>query len=283
MIDQATQLRQLVLRAGRTRGGDEASPPRKLVISGGKAGLGSTTLAVNLAVALASSGARAVLIDADLYRADVAAHCGLPRSITIGDVLAGRKDIHEALERGPGGIQVVLGTPTAEARNLCSDKALTRILRQIHGLGRFADVVLIDTGNGPTEPTIRFWQAADDALLITTPDAVAVMDTYAAVKMLLSRSAIGRPLGLVVNQIDSAEAAADVHRRIDQSCQRFLGLSLPLAGWIPSAASTAADQTGTPIVLAAPESPFAIALDRLAERILAAPASSPLRERRVAV
>jgi flagellar biosynthesis protein FlhG len=284
MLDQASQLRRLVQKSGRSLAGDDtAPPPRTLVISGGKVGLGSTTLAVNLAVALAAHGSRTVLIDADLYRADVAAHCGLVESVTIADVLLGRRDIHEALQRGPGGIQVVAGTRTAEARNACSDRALQRVLRQIQSLGRHADLVLIDTGNGPSEPTIRLWQSASDVLLMTTPDAVAVMDTYATVKTLLSRSAIQSPLRLVVNRADSEEVAADVHRRIDHSCQRFLGLSLPLAGWLPGdPAALAALRRGQPIVLARPDSPLTLAIERLANQLLTAPIDTPRHQRRAA-
>jgi flagellar biosynthesis protein FlhG len=283
MIDQASQLRRLVLKSGRSLAGDDAAPPRTLVISGSKLGLGATTLATNLAVSLAAHGSRIVLIDADLARADVAAHCGLSDAISIADVLLGRRDIHEALQRGPGGMQVVAGTRTAEGRNACSERALQRLWRQIQSLGRHADLVLIDAGNGPTEPTIRLWQEASEVLLTTTPDAVAVMDTYATIKTLLGRSAIRGPVRLIVNRADSAEVGADVHRRIDHSCQRFLGIPLPLAGWIPSdPGALAALRRGQPLVLARPDSPLAQAIDELAERLLAEPQPNPRQERRAA-
>ncbi len=282
MLDQATQLRRLVLKSGRTLGDDAAPPPRLVVVSSGKKGLGSTTLAVNLAVALAAHGSRAVLIDADLSGADVAASCGLTASVGIADVLLGRKDIHEVLQRGPGGMQVVVGACTAEARNACNERALGRILRQIQSLGRHADVVLVDSGSGSGEATLRFWQAADEVLLVTTPDAVAVMDTYATVKTLLTRSAVQSPLRLVVNQADSEAVAADVHRRIDQSCQRFLGLSVSLAGWLPhDAQAPAAQRRGQPPVLAA-ASTLTAAIDDLAELVLRLPVAGPRQPSRVA-
>jgi flagellar biosynthesis protein FlhG len=289
MIDQATELRRLVLRSGRMSAEDDPQPPRIVVVSGGKVGLGSTTFAVNLAAAGAAHGLRIVLLDADLYRADVASHCGLSESVTLADVLLGRRGIHEALQRGPGGMQVIAGSRTAEARNACSDRALSRVLRQIQTLGRHADLFLIDTGNGPTEPTIRLWQAADEVLLVTTPDAVAVMDTYATIKTLLTRSAVRSPLRLVVNHAESAEIAADVHRRIDQSCRRFLGISLPIAGWAPEdEAAFAAARLGTPLVLSQPSSPLARAIDELAATLVAAPLPAapgdhaPVAQRRAA-
>jgi flagellar biosynthesis protein FlhG len=284
MHDQATQLRRLALQSRRSlSGADNAPSPRLLVVSGGRIGLGSTTVAVNLAVALAAHGSRAVLIDADLSRADVAAHCGLEETPTIADVLLGRRDIHETLQRGPGGIQVVAGTHTAEARNACSDRALQRVLRQIRSLGRHADLVVIDGGNGPNEPTIRLWQEAHDVFLVTTPDAVAVMDTYATVKTLLGRSAIRGPIRLVVSRVDDEDSAADVHRRIDQSCQRFLGLSLTLAGWIPNdPAALGALRRGQPLVISQAKSPFAVAIDLLAAQATATPSDSTQHQRRAA-
>jgi flagellar biosynthesis protein FlhG len=259
-----------MLHAGRTPGPDDTPAPRILVVSGGKEALGTTTVAVNLAVAMAAHGSRTVLIDADFYRADVASHCGLRDAPGIFEVLAGRKGIHEVLQRGPAGIQLVLGTHTAEARNACSERALERVLRQIEGLGRHADFVLIDAGNGPSEPTIRFWQAADEVLLVTTPDAVAVMDTYATVKTLLNRSACRNPLQLLVNQAADDAEAADVHRRIEQSCLRFLGISLDQAGWLPKETrSPSPGKRQQPMVLAEPEAPFTLAIERLAEQLLA--------------
>ena len=271
MSDQSTQLRRLA--AGRATPADAGPPPRLVVVSGGKPGCGTTTLAVNLAVALAGHGSRTVLVDADHTRADVAARCGVSGSIGIADVLLGRRNIHEVLERGPGGMQVVVGACTAEARTACTERALVRVLRQIHSLGRHADLVLIDSGSGTSDAMLRFWQAAADVLLVTTPDPAPVMDTYATIKTLLSRSTTAGRLRLVVNHAPSVDVAEDVHHRVDRSCQRFLGLAIPLAGWLPhDPAAKAAAQRGQPPVLASPAAPLAAAIDRLAELVLAAPA-----------
>ena len=274
MLDQSLQLRRLMLSGGRSPGGSAAPPPRIVVISGGKTGLGATTLAVHLTVALAQHGSRTVLVDADLAGADVAARCGLRQSVGIADVLLGRKNIHEALQLGPAGVQVVVGACTAEARNACTERALARMLRQIQSLGRHADVVVIDLGSGSDDATLRFWQAADDVLLVTTPDAVAVMDTYATIKILLGRAASAPlrqsgPLQLVVNGADSAAVAADVHRRIDQSCQRFLGVGVPLAGWLPGdQRARGSPGRGQSAAIAPHAGPLATAVDVLAELLL---------------
>jgi flagellar biosynthesis protein FlhG len=268
MPDQATELRRLI--SGESdRAASRDSGPRTLVISGGKPGVGATSLAVHLAELLAQDALRVVLIDADLYRADVAARCNLTAAFGIGDVLAGRRSIHEVLLRGRAGLQVVAGTAASDVRGKLSDRAIQRLLKQMQTLRPHADWLLVDAGNQPSEFTARLWSVADTVLLVTSPDAVAVMDTYALVKTLLSRHSLRRPLELIVNQVSDEIAAADVHRRIDQSCRRFLGLSVELAGWLPQAPAA----HGRPS-----DGPLAESFVRVARRVLASqPGSSQRR------
>src|SRR5262245_30489845 len=109
MSDHAQESRPMVARPNAVLPGRD-SGLGMVVISGGRPGVGATTVAVHLAGALAQDGLRVVLIDADLYRADVAARCNLAGGFGIGDVLAGRKNIHEVLQRGSAGMQILAGS-----------------------------------------------------------------------------------------------------------------------------------------------------------------------------
>lgn len=278
MHDQASHLRQLVLRANRQAAAEHTAPPRLVVLSGGKQGVGCTTLAVNLAVALTAHGCRTVLVDADLGQADAAALCDCSESPDIGDVLAGRHDIHAALQLAPGGVQLVAGTRRGECRTFCTEKALARMMRQIRSLGPHADAVVVDAGHGLDALPTHFWQAADEVLLVTAPDAVAVMDSYSVIKTMLSRSPSAVPLRLLVNFAENATVAADVHRRIDQSCRRFLGIGVALGGVLPAddSAPTAASHAA-PLVLSDPHSALAAMIEQLAAQLVEECAASPLR------
>src|SRR5262245_58863165 len=131
MMDQAAELRR---RMHKGRADASASLPRTFVVAGGKPGVGTTTLAVNLAANLAHDAQRVVLVDADLYQAEVAAECGVAAGFHIGDVLAGRKNIHEALVRGPAGMQVLTGAASDEVRASATSRAINRLLRQMQSV-----------------------------------------------------------------------------------------------------------------------------------------------------
>jgi flagellar biosynthesis protein FlhG len=267
MSDQAFHLRALVRAAAQGDVGPSFPPPRKVVVSGAKGGAGATTIAVNLSIALARLGSRVLLVDADMNHADVAAHCQLEARDTIADVLAARRTVHEVLTRGPAGIQIVAGAWSATSVPDCSPAAQDRLLAELDRLGRHADLVLLDVGSGLNHVVRRFWQAADAVLLVTTPDRVAIMDAYAAIKVLAAHRELS--IQTITNRAD-AQTATHVHARIDGACQRFLNRSVSLAGNVSDDSAVAeAAASGRPFALVAGGSQAAREIELIGETLLA--------------
>ncbi len=273
MIDQADRLRALVRESRRERGRAACRRRRrKLVVCGGKGGVGTTTLAVNLGVAIARQGLSTVLADVDMNHADVANLCGLEARECIGDVLAGNRTIHEVLHRGPAGIQVLPGSWSPRSVPDCSSPAQARLLRELDRLGRHAEVLVLDAGSGLNHVVKRFWKAADAVLLITTPENAAIMDSYAAIKVFAKPPNASR-VHVFVNCADEATGDA-VFVRLARACQHFLGIEIEHAGQMPRDRIVAES--------ASARRPFAIEsacdatrlVDALAERLLAS--RSPL-------
>ena len=266
MLDPTSELRRLALRAGRQAGVGDEPPPQLIVVSGGKTQVGTTTVAVNLAASLAAQGWRTVLIDADLAHAAAAEVCGCQDSPTIGDVLKGSNDIHEVMQLTTAGFQLVAGSSTPETAAACTPKAVQRLLRQVRGLGRFADTVIVDAGEGASDLAGSLWHAAHYVLVVTSPEAAAVMDAYATIKMLWKTESVdsGPCLQLVVNRADTELIIADVHRRIDQSCQRFLNLPVALAGGLATHHQSIKPAHHSPVVLSEPDSALAQGLEAIA-------------------
>ncbi|MFV1966989.1 MAG: MinD/ParA family protein [Pirellulaceae bacterium] len=275
MMDQASELRKLVLRSMREKTAAAGPSPRLIVLAGGKGGVGVTTLAVNLSVGLAEQGARVVVVDADLYRSDVALLCGIAERSTVEDVLIARRDVHEVLQRGPAGIQIVPGLWAPGEAAECGEAAQERLLRQFQTLGPHADIIVLDVGNGSGDFVRRFCKAADDVLLVTTPDPMAVMDSYARIKTSMVDSKVPT-LRLIVNQSASEGQAVDVHHRIDQSCERFLSVRVDYAGQVPTDELVVqAACAAHPFVLSSPTCPATQAVQQLAAS-LAAPSREVL-------
>lgn len=263
MFDQPLHFRHSPHRHG-------IPPARLLVVSGGRVGVGATTVATSLAVTLAREAQRVVLVDADFSRPEIASRCDVSPEPGISDVLLGSRNIHEVLQRGPSGVQVLAGSRSAEARGQLPTRVRQRLLRQYQSLQPHADWIVIDAGHEPHDLVRRLWSAADQVLLVTSPDAVAVMDTYSLVKTVTAGHDVPSPLALVVNQARDESETADVHRRIDQSCRRFLERSIDLAGFLPGEPGEVAHQP------AAQDGPLAEAIQTLTDNLLqAAQANHP--------
>jgi flagellar biosynthesis protein FlhG len=232
MSDQASHLRQLVLRAARQRGADAVLPPRIAAVLAAQSGLGTTTAAALLGRALVEQGARVVLIDADLQQRDLARACGITVPASYRAKVA-RQDIHEALLPLPGGLQIVPGVWEDAARPL--ERILQQLLQQFQQLGRHADLLVLDLGAVDAQILQSWREAVETFLLVTTPASSAVMDSYTLIKQSLAYRA-GQGIELLVNKAADRAEALDVFGRVDRSCQRFLGFGVQLAGHLPAEA-----------------------------------------------
>lgn len=269
MRDQATQLRNLVLRSARQTALELGPAPRFVVLSGGKGGVGASTLAVNLAIASAQQGSRVVLVDADFQKGDIAALCGLHDTGSVADVLASRRDIHEILQIGPGGIQVASGAWAPDVATVCTEPAQERLIRQLKTLGRHVDLVVLDAGREASETAARFWHVADEIVLVTTPEPVAVMDTYAKIKTMLPLHWTAT-VQIVINRAEDLAAATDAHRRIRVSTRRFLKRETALLGCLPfDVGVLASTQAAVPLLIHNPRSPAAAEFEHIAAELAA--------------
>lgn len=270
MSDQADELRHLARHNAASASPLRFPSPRIIAIAGGKGGVGTTTMAVNLAVSMGMQGHRVVLADVDFDGGDVAAHCDLTPTASIDDVLAGRRTVHEALNRGPAGVQVLSGAWPHDTLSEPATADLERLVWGLQGLGRHVDVVVLDVGAKVSQQTRRFWLAADEIVVVTTPDTVALMDTYATLKLMLS-SPLSGTIATLMNMADEA-AAASADDRLGRACQRFLNLDIKTLGPVPQSAPPAASggHVGEPLVLADPDAVAAQQLELIAAQLIAA-------------
>jgi flagellar biosynthesis protein FlhG len=272
MIDQATELRRLIAGRARADLSTGSARPQIVMLAGGSAGVGVSTLASALAFELAADAQRVVLADCDLQRADLARRCGADAAINLGDVLAQKRTIHEALVRGPAGMHLLAGSPHATARQIVTERSVRRFLQQLHSLGQHAEWVIVDAGSEANVLTIQLAASAAPLWIVSSPEPAAIMDSYVLIKTLCAALRRASGIGLVVTRADQ-QTAEDVHGRINRSCRRFLGLTVELAGWLAPHSSAAMSVDGA----ARENAERSAAVQRLIERLEQVAVTVPTR------
>lgn len=234
MPDQADDLRQLVLEE--TGGPAHGTGDLPLVlVTGGKGGVGTTTVAVQLARHLADTRQQTLLVDADLHRADATSWWAADPRQTVIDLLAGRKNSGEIVIQLDQYLQLLPGSTPGEPIN-ATPAARRRLAFGIEQFAETTNCCVVDAGNNTTMLARGLLPIASSVLLVTTPDNLAVMDTYAALKQILSSHQAPKTLPgicLLVNRVKDAEAAENVQRRFAETARRFVNVAVTPAGFLP--------------------------------------------------
>ncbi len=271
MPDQANPLRQLMLASTAQQGPSRGLRPRLVLVAGGRSGVGTTTMALNLAVAMAQRGTRAALIDADSDSGDVATLCRLDDAHSLADVLAGRSTVAGALQPGPGGIHVLAGIWAIERVSDYPKTACDSLIGQFGTLGDTADWILADVGLASGAMARRLCHAADLVLLVSTPDNEAIMDTYAAIKTLATRQPPTLP-AVLFNAVPRTPESDAAPNRLSLACRRFLGFEPSAIGCVESDSEVRrAAGLGDPFVLSMPTSTVARQVYRAARNLCSLP------------
>jgi flagellar biosynthesis protein FlhG len=243
MSDQADGLRQLVqARSGPTAlveppeaGAKPAAPPgaRSLLLTSGKGGVGTSNLALNLAIALGECGQRVVLVDADLGLANIDLLCGLTPRSDLGDVLAGDCPLVEAIVSGPGDIRIVPGAHGMRTLVDVLGDGPRRLVGELAELEAGADFLLIDAGSGLNPGIATLAAAADQVVIVTTPEPTSVADAHAVIGRFRRLEGPCR-LRALANQATSSAEASDVLTRLSASSRQFLGTVVTPLGYVRS-------------------------------------------------
>jgi flagellar biosynthesis protein FlhG len=239
-----------------------------MTVTSGKGGVGKTSLAVNLGIALAERGLRVGLLDADLGLANVDIVLGLLPPYNLVHVLRGEKTISEIMVRGPGGLKVLAGGSGVYELANVAQWHLDRFIAGLRELDGEMDVCLIDTGAGIGRQVMSFVEAAQEAVIITTPEPTAVTDAYGLVKMLCLHNQEAS-VRIVVNQVENQAEGLAVFERLRTVSRRFLDLEVEYLGSVerdPAVAKAVREQR--PFVLTSPHSRAARAVYRLAEALV---------------
>lgn len=175
------------------------------VFYGAKGGMGTTTLAYNVAAAIARSGGlRVALIDGSLQKGDLRALLRVPDDalsiVSLPTRQLQKTDLAQVMYRDPSGVEVLLAPPLMELAETISMRDLERVLSLMR---RVYNVVIVDTGSSVDDVLLAFIDASDSLVQVLNYEAAALYQARAMAKTL---AAIGYPqhkVRYLVNRADS--------------------------------------------------------------------------------
>ncbi len=239
-----------------------------IAITGGKGGVGKTNVACNLGIAFAQMKKRVLLLDADLSLANADILLGLTPRSNLSHVISGSKKLEDIILDGPEGLKIVPGGSGLEELCNLTQVEIERIFESFALYTPAPDVLLIDTAAGIHPNVIQFLLAANQTIVVTTPEPPAYTDAYALIKT-LARHDPSKEIGMLVNMAKDWREANEVTKLLLQICSQMLHVSFNNIGFIPRDTHVIkAVQHQQPFLLQAPNSPAAKALRNIAGTVL---------------
>jgi len=249
MQDQAASLRKLVenkkdsaaVELGTVAAGEAAAPSaaspvpkesaRIIAVTSGKGGVGKSNLTVNLALAFLAEGKKVLVIDADLGMANVDVLLGTSSKYNLLHLLDEDVVLDDVILKGPYGLRYISGGSGMEQAGDFTPDERTLLEEKLTGCGEMADIILIDTGAGIGRNVLDFILAADEVLLVTTPEPTAMTDAYAVMKA-YSMYAAKPNMRLVVNRVYDEAEGLEVAEKLRKTAERFLHMKIDSLGAI---------------------------------------------------
>jgi ATP-binding protein involved in chromosome partitioning len=265
---------QMSARVREAVGGDGARSPvpgvkNVIAVGAGKGGVGKTTVAVNLAIALAKCGGRVGLVDADIYGPNVPIMLGMKAQlITDGQKIVPAEKF---------GLQVIsMGFLTSDDapiiwRGPMLHGALQQFFREVRWTDLDYLVVDMPPGTGDVALTLSQTVPVAGAIVVTTPQQVSLADSRRAVAMYKKLNI--PPIGIIENMSYFAcpncshESAIFGHGGGEQMAGE---LGVPFIGRIPIYQPIReGGDSGVPLTISEPDSPASRAFMGAAERMAA--------------
>lgn len=254
MKDQAERLRRIISNLEKDVSENRRTNRAKvLAVTSGKGGVGKTNVAVNFAISLKLLGYKVLILDVDFGLANVDIITGTNVKNTISDCIKLGLDIEEVINEGPEGIKIISGGSGFYELSIMNEENIDKFLNLVEKLESTMDFIIIDTGAGVSNTVLKFVMAAEEAIIVTTPEPTSIMDSYTMIKALMLNGYRGK-LNILANIVNSRREAYSIYNKLETVSQNYLKCNLNFLGYIEKSDTvTKAVRNQTPFILFDPK------------------------------
>ena len=199
--------------------------PQVIGVASGKGGAGKTTVSINLAVALAMRGHKVMLLDADLGMANAQIALGAFAPFNISHVLNGEKTLDEVLLTTKQGIRLVPGASGLRDIAALDTSQIASMVRAFDALQEPVDYLLVDVAAGIAPAVLDFMAACQRRFVVVCDQPSSIADAYGLIKVMATEQSLDE-IYLIPNMVGNAQEGRQLHRRLNDVCNRFLGVSV---------------------------------------------------------
>jgi flagellar biosynthesis protein FlhG len=262
MTDQAQGLRNLVSHKNLQQ---PAKSTRIITVTSGKGGVGKSNFTLNFALTLQKRGFNVLVFDADIGLANIDVLMGITAKYSLYHLLKREKTIWEIIQKGYNDLQFIAGGSGFNDLIRLTEEQLEYFAEQVNQLNGTVDFIIFDTGAGLSKETLKFILAAEETIVVTTPEPTSITDAYAIIKMVNS---LNEPVNfkLVVNRTTDRKEGKQTADKISMVAKQFLQLDIPTLGFVDDDNSVSkAVKKQIPFTIAYPSCPASLAISKLVD------------------
>ena len=216
---------------GERRAQERTNGIRTIAVSSGKGGVGKTNVVANLAFVMTRLGKRVLVVDADLGLGNLDVLLGITPEYNLSHVISGEKEMLEIAVSGPGDMVILPAASGIPELTELSEDTRQRVFGKLDRLLASFDVLLIDTAAGISSNVMHFSAAAEEVMVVVSPEPTSITDAYALMKV-LSLDYAASTFKLLVNLARSRSEALEIFRHLETVTDRFLDVSVESVGYV---------------------------------------------------
>lgn len=279
--DQAQGLRELVKNTGnktssedvlkKTQAIPKQAPQKLITVSSGKGGVGKSTIAVNLAIALQQLGIKVLVIDADFGLANIDVMLGAVSKANLNHFIQGEKTLAQVIQKGRHNVSFISGgSGIYELMNL-KRQTLNSLIDDLLVLEEPVDIIIFDTGAGINDKVLNLVLSASEVILVATPEPTAILDAYALLKTATAQGLAGGYLPyfrLIMNKGETRKEAEKAIKGFQNISRKYLNQEVDALGSViydSLVSRSIKDQV--PLIINSPESAAAQDIFKIAQAL----------------